>query len=468
MVLVASSAFGQSTELIDAANDGDAERVRELIDAGAAVDGRNARGSTALIEAALRPEVVAALLHAGADVNAVNDDGRTALHLAAGSDRPDIVRVLLRAGADPNRGGSPSALIMAAGRGPLESVRLLVDAGADVHSRADFSIAGVGSGTTDAIGAAANGFHPEIVRLLADRGALTAVSNNVNVRVRDRPSTEGSSAIGSLQKGAAVTVLGRTESEVKVGDLYDYWLRIRLKDGTVGYGYGAFFDVASVPKYQIPEFFGLKGSRWGPPSPSFGFVLDLSSDGTYLLVFAGEGGGQQSRGTWETAGADVVLRHGSAVGKEYLPEWTRSTSSRWPVQEDPANLFYQYRLTNTAGDSFWSLTFSVQPGARRQFQGRAVVAEGDRESMTLENAKVREGPGVASPARTLRFWTPEAGFTTQDFVPKRYPVQLLARTQTAERVQGSSDYWYYVRILVDDDAYGQEYLGWVHGAQLRK
>ena len=88
--------------------------------------------------------------------------------------------------------------------------------------------------------------------------------------------------------------------------------------------------------------------------------------------------------------------------------------------------------------------------------------------MTLENAKVREGPGGASPARTLRFWTPEAGFTTQDFVPMRYPVQLLARTQTAERVQGSSDYWYYVRILVDDDAYGQEYLGWVHGAQLRK
>ena len=173
-----------------------------------------------------------------------------------------------------------TALIESALR--LEVATALLDAGADVN--------------------AANGSHPEIVRLLVDRGALTAVANYVNVRVRDRPTAEGSSVNGSLQKGDAVTVLGRTESEVKVGDLWDYWLRIRLKHGTVGCGYGAFFDVASVAKHQIPAFFGLKGSRWGPPSPSFGFVLELNADGTYLLVYAGQGGGQRSRGTWETAG----------------------------------------------------------------------------------------------------------------------------------------------------------------------
>lgn len=88
--------------------------------------------------------------------------------------------------------------------------------------------------------------------------------------------------------------------------------------------------------------------------------------------------------------------------------------------------------------------------------------------MTLENATVHEGPGVASPALTVRFWTSAGGFTSQDCVPKRYPVELLARTQMAERVQGSSDYWYYLRILAIDDAYGQELLGWVHGGQLRK
>lgn len=49
------------------------------------------------------PNTVASLLAAKADVNAVNDFGQTALHLAASCGRGDYVKQLLEANADPNR-----------------------------------------------------------------------------------------------------------------------------------------------------------------------------------------------------------------------------------------------------------------------------------------------------------------------------------------------------------------------------
>jgi len=45
---------------------------------------------------------VGALIDAHADLNATNDFGQTALHLAAGCSRGDYVEMLLEAGANPN------------------------------------------------------------------------------------------------------------------------------------------------------------------------------------------------------------------------------------------------------------------------------------------------------------------------------------------------------------------------------
>jgi uncharacterized protein len=59
-------------------------------------------GSSPLITASLfnKPEMVAILLDAGADVDFQNNDGSTALHTAAFFCRPEIVKTLLGKGAD--------------------------------------------------------------------------------------------------------------------------------------------------------------------------------------------------------------------------------------------------------------------------------------------------------------------------------------------------------------------------------
>jgi hypothetical protein len=63
------------------------------------IDGRLERGLTVLMMAGTA-DIAAALVAAGADVNAASETGVTPLMRAAGSGRVNVVRVLLQAGAD--------------------------------------------------------------------------------------------------------------------------------------------------------------------------------------------------------------------------------------------------------------------------------------------------------------------------------------------------------------------------------
>jgi len=89
-------------ELIDAAGNGDTETVALLLEKGADVDATDDFGTTALIRAADEGHTgsVALLLDRGADVNTTTDSGMTALIRAAEEGHTDTVVVLLEKGAD--------------------------------------------------------------------------------------------------------------------------------------------------------------------------------------------------------------------------------------------------------------------------------------------------------------------------------------------------------------------------------
>jgi ankyrin repeat protein len=76
------------------------------------------------------------LLAAGADVNATQVDGTTALHWAAYQEDAETVALLVRAGANVNavnRYGAP-ALAQACANGNAAVIKLLLDAGADANA----------------------------------------------------------------------------------------------------------------------------------------------------------------------------------------------------------------------------------------------------------------------------------------------------------------------------------------------
>ncbi len=130
------------------------ENVQVLLNAGAEVNRRTCEDwnrSTPLHAAArsAEPGVVAALLEAGADVQATADDGSTALHDAVpyGSfedddERAPVVRALVEAGVPLEgrdaRGWTP--LHFAAERTGPEVVRVLLEAGADATVSDDQSV----------------------------------------------------------------------------------------------------------------------------------------------------------------------------------------------------------------------------------------------------------------------------------------------------------------------------------------
>ena len=154
--------------LIEAARAGDAESVRALLDGGADVNARQGDGATALHWAAHRNSLAATrlLLDAGADPNAANDLDATPLWLAAENGSAPMTELLLDAGADPNltlvMGETP--LMIAARSGAAETVALLLDAGAFPNATERER------DQTALMWAAAEG-HADVAQLLIEAGA---------------------------------------------------------------------------------------------------------------------------------------------------------------------------------------------------------------------------------------------------------------------------------------------------------
>ena len=128
----------------DAAQQGDLVEVRSLLRSGADVNAAQSDGMTALHWAAAdgHAEIARTLLYAGATVRSTTRlGGYTPLHLAARSGDAEIAGILLDAGANPNAFTSTgvSALHFAADADAAGVVEALVESGAEVDARDGFS-----------------------------------------------------------------------------------------------------------------------------------------------------------------------------------------------------------------------------------------------------------------------------------------------------------------------------------------
>ncbi len=146
-----------------AANEGDDECVRLLLDAGAKVALRGVMGHTALHYAAYRASArkVQDLIRAGAEVNVEDERGYTPLHLAALVGDEACTRLLLEAGANANAGTLDgfTALHFAANQGRADIAELLLRHGAERNP-----VNGMG---ISALGLAEKAGYDALVRLLA-------------------------------------------------------------------------------------------------------------------------------------------------------------------------------------------------------------------------------------------------------------------------------------------------------------
>jgi ankyrin repeat protein len=166
--------MGSNEKLLEAVIEGNLKIVKEELPATfrgikvkGNVDAKDEDGKTALVWASLmgHTEVVKTLLEAGADVNAKDKSGIAALIRASLGGYTEIVKILLEAGADVNAKAKSgiTALIRASEDGHIETLKALVEAGADVNAKDE-------DGNTALIRASEDG-HIETLKALVEAGA---------------------------------------------------------------------------------------------------------------------------------------------------------------------------------------------------------------------------------------------------------------------------------------------------------
>lgn len=186
-----------------AAEAGDLETLRRLLDAGTPVDQRDARGRTALLAATHVDRVEAArlLIARGADVNAKDRQQDSPFLYAGAEGRLEILRLTLAAGADlksTNRYGG-TALIPAAHHGHVAVVRELLATRIDIDHVNRLGWTALLEAIVLGDGGPA---HTEIVRLLLAAGADPQRADSHGVTPLAHAQQRGQAAIATLLRQA--------------------------------------------------------------------------------------------------------------------------------------------------------------------------------------------------------------------------------------------------------------------------
>lgn len=207
--LVGVTVSASAADVADAAKARDAAAVKALLKNGADVNAAQGDGMTALHWAARNGDAALTqmLLSAGANIRATTRlGGITPLLMASQAGHAQVVAALLAAGAEANSATATgaTALMLAARSGSTETVTRLVETGADVNAKEK------GFGQT-ALMVAAGLDRADVVKLLLARGADWKLASSIaDLKALSSPTEDGSGRPGPPPAAGRLDVPGVT------------------------------------------------------------------------------------------------------------------------------------------------------------------------------------------------------------------------------------------------------------------
>ena len=203
------AATAMDAPVAEAAARGDIESVRTLLRDGADVNAAQGDGMTALHWAALRgdAEMVSVLVYAGANVTSTTRLGAyTPLHLASRDGRAEAVTLLLEAGSDANAATTTGAtsLHLAAAGGDAPTLTSLLEAGVEVDPQEQ------ANGQTPLHFAAAAGRLEAVQALIAHGADVSAASRVLDFVEKARTDSEARG-----RRREVLTAIRKAEAEAR-------------------------------------------------------------------------------------------------------------------------------------------------------------------------------------------------------------------------------------------------------------
>jgi ankyrin repeat protein len=364
-------------KLLQAAEAGDINTVRECLSQGANVNVRDARRRTRaksplmLAARAGHLTVVETLLAANADPNLIDrqDDeapvsksllahtdpdtilsmgsclGRTALMSAAATGETEIIHALIQAGANPNRQDDIeyTALALAVENNHFNAVRSLVTAGTDVNIAATY-------GNTPLILAGEKGAF-EIAEFLLDRGANIATTNRDRETVLMKAAATGSLPLVRLciVRGADVNAISKGRSTaLAIAAGASHNVRVDKNDRSSGSSIREYRDDGSCWEWQpLPEARVIDivrallqaGANPNMPNCETTAAIEAARNGRLqLLQILLEGGALLDvRGRDGDTTASMAKLYGRQEIRQFLQAYTGTDLSEFDSQEEDDN-----------------------------------------------------------------------------------------------------------------------------------
>jgi len=161
-------------ELILAINDGNVDRVKELLESGANPNETGEEGIPPLFIVAKKydidPLIASLLIEHGADLDSTLKYSHSPLHLAANINNAEVVKLLINAGADINSYGENRETPLFNAAKSFEATQILLEAGAD------HTIAG-SWGCCDPLEESINGRDNNVIKALLSAGATIGLDH---------------------------------------------------------------------------------------------------------------------------------------------------------------------------------------------------------------------------------------------------------------------------------------------------